>query len=59
MHTQSSQIYHTTRIPSHTMQCAATLRTLQYLGTHYPKSIVDRHRERAVDAMLRIEKSFH
>lgn len=59
MHTQSSQIYRSTRIPSHTMQCGATLRTLMYLGTQYPKDIVDRHRERATDAMLRIEKSLH
>lgn len=59
MQTQASKLYHQTRIPSHTMQCAATIRVLMYLGSRYPETIVKRHRARATDAMLKLEEKMH
>ena len=59
MHTQASKLYRETRIPTHTMQCGATMRVLMYLGSRYPAVIVDRHRAQATNAMLKIEEKMH
>ncbi len=59
MHTQASKIYRSTRIPSHTQQCAASMRVLMYLNTRYTRTATERHQQRISKALLHVEKSLH
>ena len=55
MHTQASRIYHTRRIPTHSVQFFATACVCKYLSSRYSERLLTKHRERILQAIKRLE----